>query len=136
MFENHSIGGHRQAPGEPNHLAPTLPSITEAAAPPSGRFVCVGETMFPPRAPFFSVVHGSPVVGRPAGKAGLRPRQLMHGSAVTAQNAERSSSEGVALFLPRVGVVVVAVPLPEAGGVARAKLDRTEPLGALPEVLA
>src|SRR5581483_10410466 len=39
-------------------------------------------------------------------------------------------------FAPGVGVVVVAVALPEAGLVDRRELDSAQPLGALPEVLA
>src|ERR1043165_6181416 len=42
--------------------------------------------------------------------------------------------EAVALFLPVVGVVVVAVALPEPGPVVRTQLEAAEPLGALPEV--
>src|SRR5205814_4955439 len=37
-------------------------------------------------------------------------------------------------FLPEVGVVVVAVTLPEAGLVGRTKLEAAQPLRALPEV--
>src|SRR5205085_9996664 len=44
--------------------------------------------------------------------------------------------EAVALFLPVVRVVVVAVALPEARLVGGAKLEPAEPLGALPEVAA
>src|SRR5437867_4154252 len=47
-----------------------------------------------------------------------------------------SSSEAIALFLPRIGVVVVAVALPETGLVDGRELDSAQPLGALPEVLA
>ena len=43
-------------------------------------------------------------------------------------------SELVPLFLPVVGVVVVAVALPEAGLIRGEELDPAEPLGALPEV--
>src|SRR5690606_17389063 len=39
-----------------------------------------------------------------------------------------------ALFLPRVGIVVVAVALPEAEPVVRRELEAADPLGALPEV--
>src|SRR3954468_17127147 len=39
-----------------------------------------------------------------------------------------------ALFLPRVGVVVVAVALPEAQPVRGRELERANPLRALPEV--
>jgi hypothetical protein len=35
--------------------------------------------MFPPRAPFFSVVHGWMWLGLPAGEAGLRPLRVAHG---------------------------------------------------------
>ena len=45
-----------------------------------------------------------------------------------------ASSEAVALLLPVVGVVVVAVALPEARLVVVEELDATEPLRALPEV--
>src|SRR5262249_21781062 len=41
---------------------------------------------------------------------------------------------GVALFHPGVGVVVVAVALPEAELVMVEELEAAEPLGALPEV--
>src|ERR671911_3119240 len=44
--------------------------------------------------------------------------------------------ESIALFAPGVGVVVVAVPLPEPWLVLRSDLDAAEPLRALPEVLA
>src|SRR5690242_17099474 len=44
-------------------------------------------------------------------------------------------SKGEALFLPRIGVVVVAEALPEAGPVEGHELDRAKPLRALPEVL-
>src|SRR6266511_1376217 len=44
-------------------------------------------------------------------------------------------SESVPFLFPVVGVVVVAVALPEAGLVAGAQLEAAEPLGALPEVL-
>src|SRR3954465_11598571 len=40
-----------------------------------------------------------------------------------------------AFFLPRVGVVVVAVPLPEAKLVVVEELQAADPLAALPEVL-
>src|SRR5689334_3296469 len=43
--------------------------------------------------------------------------------------------EPVPLLLPVVGVVVVAVPLPEARLVDRRQLDPVQPLRALPEVL-
>src|SRR4051794_16431240 len=49
---------------------------------------------------------------------------------------EGSASEPVSLLFPRVGVVVVAVALPESGLVDRRQLDSAQPLGALPEVLA
>ena len=45
-----------------------------------------------------------------------------------------SELELVALLLPGVGVVVVAVALPEAGPVAVQELEPAQPLGALPEV--
>src|SRR5579872_1967787 len=45
------------------------------------------------------------------------------------------ASESVALLVPVVGVVVVAVALPEAGLVDRRELDAAKPLRALPEVL-
>src|SRR5690348_4567000 len=45
------------------------------------------------------------------------------------------TSEAVALLFPGVGVVVVAVALPEAEPVDGGELDGAEPLGALPEVL-
>src|SRR5262249_33074323 len=41
---------------------------------------------------------------------------------------------GEALLFPRVGFVVVAVPLPEAGLVVRNDLERADPFRALPEV--
>src|SRR3954451_10531528 len=44
-------------------------------------------------------------------------------------------SEAVALLFPEIGVVVVAVALPEARLVDRGELDAGQPLGALPEVL-
>src|SRR5690349_1525231 len=44
------------------------------------------------------------------------------------------SSEAVALFLPVVGFVVVAVALPETGLVDGEQLEPAQPLGALPEV--
>src|SRR5207253_7151758 len=49
---------------------------------------------------------------------------------------EGSALEAVPFFAPRVGVVVVAVALPESGLVDRRQLDPAQPLGALPEVLA
>src|SRR6187431_1534279 len=45
------------------------------------------------------------------------------------------ASEAVSLLLEGIGVVVVAVALPEAGAVVGGELDPTEPLRALPEVL-
>src|SRR5947207_15217186 len=42
--------------------------------------------------------------------------------------------KGVALLLPVVGVVVIAVALPEAGLVVVQELQASEPLRALPEV--
>ncbi len=42
--------------------------------------------------------------------------------------------EAVTLLFPEIGVVVVAVALPEAGLVDRRELDPPQPLGALPEV--
>ena len=45
-------------------------------------------------------------------------------------------SEAVALLFERVGVVVVAVALPEPRSVVRRELDAAQPLCALPEVLA
>src|SRR3989441_10548391 len=50
-----------------------------------------------------------------------------------APRAARSVSR-VALFLPWVSVVVVAVCLPEAGLVGRLEPEAAYPLGALPEV--
>src|SRR5438093_9717217 len=47
---------------------------------------------------------------------------------------DRGGLLGVALFLPGVGVVVVAVPLPEAELVVVEELEAAQPLGALPEV--
>src|SRR5207248_10918499 len=44
--------------------------------------------------------------------------------------------EAVPLLLPEVGVVRIAVALPEARLVDRRELDPAQPLGALPEVLA
>jgi hypothetical protein len=38
--------------------------------------------MVPPRAPSFALVHGSTEPGVSAGKAGLRPRRVRHGSEV------------------------------------------------------
>src|SRR3954463_7352971 len=49
--------------------------------------------------------------------------------------ATRASAVAEALFLPRVGVVVVAVPLPEAELVVVEELQPADPLAALPEVL-
>src|SRR4051812_12480641 len=46
----------------------------------------------------------------------------------------KRGSEAVPLFLPVVGVVVVAVALPEAGLVGRPQLEPAQPLRALPEV--
>src|ERR1700730_8841106 len=43
-------------------------------------------------------------------------------------------SESVALLFPVVGVVVVAVALPEARLIRGEELDAAQPLGALPEV--
>src|SRR5436305_11635700 len=40
----------------------------------------------------------------------------------------------VSLFLPRIAVVVIAVPLPEAGLVVVEHLESRNPLRALPEV--
>ena len=40
----------------------------------------------------------------------------------------------IALFLPRVTVVVVATGFPEAGDVAVGEFDFFEPLGGFPEV--
>src|SRR6266436_9755828 len=51
-----------------------------------------------------------------------------------APRAARSVAR-VALFLPWVSVVVVAVCLPEAGLVARLEPEAPYPLGALPEVV-
>src|SRR5207248_714774 len=51
-------------------------------------------------------------------------------------SASAAALEPVALFLPVVRVVVVAVALPEAGLVGRAQLEAPEPLRALPEVAA
>src|SRR6266550_5670687 len=51
-----------------------------------------------------------------------------------APRAARSVAR-VALFLPWVTVVVVAVCLPEAGLVARLEPEAPYPLGALPEVV-
>src|SRR3954447_457344 len=48
---------------------------------------------------------------------------------------DRPGSLREALFLPRVGVVVVAVPLPEAELVVVEELQAADPLAALPEVL-
>src|SRR4051812_32001821 len=48
--------------------------------------------------------------------------------------ATQASTVAEALFLPRVGVVVVAVPLPEAELVVVEELEPPDPLGALPEV--
>src|SRR5438034_3917361 len=45
------------------------------------------------------------------------------------------SSEAVALLFAVVGVVVVAVPLPEAGLVVVEELEPAQPLCRLPEVL-
>src|SRR3954447_9409340 len=45
-----------------------------------------------------------------------------------------SASEPVALFLPRVRVVVVAVQLPEPHPVGRHQLELAQKLGRLPEV--
>src|SRR5687767_9317029 len=42
---------------------------------------------------------------------------------------------GVPLFLPRVGVVIVAVTLPETKAVFVEELNAAQPLGALPKVL-
>src|SRR3954471_15116024 len=48
--------------------------------------------------------------------------------------ATRASAVAEALFLPRVGVVILAVPLPEAELVVVEELEPADPLGALPEV--
>src|SRR6266536_3374304 len=50
------------------------------------------------------------------------------------EGAIKSPSEAVALFLPEVRVVVVAVALPEAGLVVVQELEAAQPLRALPEV--
>src|SRR5208282_5627486 len=42
--------------------------------------------------------------------------------------------EGVALFGPRVGVIVIAAHFPEAAPVLGRELERTHPLRALPSV--
>src|SRR4051795_5387172 len=47
---------------------------------------------------------------------------------------DRPGSLAEALFLPRVGVVVVAVALPEAELVVVEELEAADPLAALPEV--
>src|SRR4051812_48312525 len=52
----------------------------------------------------------------------------------TQSEADFRGLKFVALFLPVVGVVVVAVPLPEAGLVGGAQLEPAQPLRALPEV--
>ena len=39
--------------------------------------------MVPPRAPSFRLVRGGLAVGLPAGKAGLRPQAVVHGSRAT-----------------------------------------------------
>src|SRR5262245_60202487 len=52
-----------------------------------------------------------------------------------ATNVRRAGLIGVALLLPRVGVVVVAVALPEAKPILGQELDTAQPLGALPEIL-
>src|SRR6185503_1339914 len=49
---------------------------------------------------------------------------------------KRGTSEREPLFQKRIGVVVVAEPLPESGLVVLVQLDPADPLGALPEVLA
>src|SRR6185503_8233173 len=46
----------------------------------------------------------------------------------------RSSPVREAFLVPGIGLVVIAVPLPESGRVAIHELDPREPLGALPEV--
>src|SRR5678815_5970804 len=45
-----------------------------------------------------------------------------------------SATSGIALFLPRIGVVVVPADLPVAGLVDLDELDAGDPLRALPEV--
>ena len=53
--------------------------------------------MVPPPAPSFCVGHGSLVVGLPAGKAGLRPRQPAHGSSSGVATYPRSVLKAVLL---------------------------------------
>src|SRR5215470_5373560 len=64
--------------------------------------------------------------GSLAGVSPRRPRRV--------RRAARSVSL-VALFLPWVSVIVVAVCLPEAGLVGRLEPEAPYPLGALPEVV-
>src|SRR5689334_6658181 len=45
-----------------------------------------------------------------------------------------AATSGIALFLPRVGVVVIAANFPVAGRVVLDELDAGVPLRALPEV--
>src|SRR5437870_1560203 len=80
-----------------------------------------------PRRAIPGSIRGCRLCRRPLGEAETGPerkRQLSLGS------------KGVAFFLPGIGVVVVAVALPEARLVEGGQLDRAQPLGALPEVLA
>src|SRR2546430_1344912 len=68
---------------------------------------------------------------RPSSRARVRPQR----PPIERRSSAARSVARVALFLPWVSVVVVAVCLPEAGLVGRLETEAPYPLGALPEVV-
>src|SRR5262249_18437706 len=68
------------------------------------------------------------------GAAGVRPSSIpsRHGDPA----GEPASPVGVALLVPGIGFVVIAVPFPESGLIGGGELERAHPLGALPEITA
>src|SRR5215468_3302535 len=80
-----------------------------------------------------SALMASPILGS-------KPKSNVHVGASTMPSSVVNSwtkiapSEAIPLLLPGVGVVVIAVALPETGPVGRRELDPVQPLRAFPEV--
>ena len=127
----------------PKLRAPTLPQFIppESDRPPAVAFFMRGGTHGSPASPLLPRAEQHSDHGLPPGEARLRPRRprFHHGRDQrrgTVGSRVTSTSEAVPFLLPWVGLVVVAVALPEAGLVGDRELDSAQPLRALPEVLA